>query len=139
MNKKAQIVVEQMKRYFIETDSKDPIESKFSKEIIEINNATLLAEIFIVCKSSLADKLVFDLPLFLNKLKYKDIVKAFTLMQEDELALYYFSFFVSEMFGINPHQLAKQHDELSKALYFIEKSFREGQGSRPTNLSVDYL
>lgn len=139
MNEKAQILVEQMKRYFIETDSEDPIESEFSKEIAEIDIATLLAEIFIVCKSSLADKLVIDLPLFLKKLEYKDIVKAFALMQDDELAIFYFSSFVAEMFGINPHQLAKQHADLSRVLCFIERSFREGQGPRPTDWSVDYL
>lgn len=131
-------LIERMRSVFFESTSDDPIEMSFKEEISSIVPSELLANIYITCKSNIADKLLLDLPDFLNRITYEDVLDAFRKLSGDELAVYYFSRLLAEFFGVDPHELVANTPQLHDQLEFVNRSFKKGELA-PSDWSKEFM
>lgn len=70
--------------------------------------------IFIFLKSNYASKLLGRIPGMLENTSLEDIVLSYSLLDNDELAVYYFTWFLADDCNVDPFKLIELYPELNK-------------------------
>lgn len=101
-----------------------PLEPAFASQIKAHPKSEIIAGIFSVSQSSVAQDLLVNLPDFIKAVDYQDLFRAFEIMETDALAIYYYRGFLSEIFGID---VAKMTENQVRS------------NSKPSDWSQEYL
>lgn len=101
-----------------------PLEPAFADRLEVHPKSVVIAAVFGVSQSSVAQDLLVKLPDFIQTTTYADLLRAFEMMQFDELAVYHYRDFVARIFGIDVAQMTQN---------------RMKSQSRPSDWSQEYL
>ncbi|MFT3794468.1 hypothetical protein [Flavobacterium sp.] len=84
-----------------------PLEPAFADELQAHPKPTIIAAIFRVSQSSVAQDLVVRLPHLMQTTNYTDLLQAFEMIKDDDLSVYHYRDFVASIFGIDVAQMTQ--------------------------------